>query len=442
MVVILLILALGAHTPLFRLLYEIVPGFDKFRGNSKFTYQMTVFLVMLAGVGLHQLLENKPLRKWVIAISLSAVIVLISSLVISTSTSEAGINGWWQNMMKSIHIAGMQFGESYRPPQNYDDITFVRDAARRAANGLYIAAGTLALVAGLFALRRRSAYAGYLLAILALAELFGFIRPLRPTFDLQTTQFPQLKQMLARQAGDYRVFNTICTNSAMATGARDIWGFDPGVLKRYAEFMTFTQAGSIEKVTQYVRFSRLHRLFSMLRLKCAVVQKDNRMEILGVQEEPLPRLMLLGRFEVRKNQDEILRAMNLPSFDFRRTVILESQPQPLPSTDAGTARIVSESTDELVIEADVPQPAILLITDAYHPNWRCEAMPDSSQSKYEIMPANYVLRAVPLEAGHHHFRMEYKPFAFVVGGWISTVSLTAYVGLWILLILRRNKPVR
>jgi hypothetical protein len=205
--------------------------------------------------------------------------------------------------------------------------------------------------------------------------------------------------------------------------------------------MTFTQTNEIEGATQYVRFSRLHRLFGMLRLKYLVAPKDNRMEILDVRGEPLPRLMLLSRFEVLKSRGEILQAMDSPSFDFRRMVILESQPQPQPLTEAGTVRIVSESTDEIVIEADVPQPTILLITDAYHPNWRCEALPDSSQSKYEIMLANYVLRAVPLKTGHHHFRMEYKPSAFVIGKWISIISLTVYVGLCALQIIYLRKRI-
>ncbi|HLE17930.1 MAG TPA: hypothetical protein VI728_06565, partial [Syntrophales bacterium] len=52
MIIILLILALGAHTPLFRILYDWFPGFDKFRGTSKFIFPASLFLAMLAGLGL------------------------------------------------------------------------------------------------------------------------------------------------------------------------------------------------------------------------------------------------------------------------------------------------------------------------------------------------------------------------------------------------------
>ncbi|MCS6775595.1 MAG: hypothetical protein NZ557_03530, partial [Chthonomonadaceae bacterium] len=58
MALLLLVLALGAHTPLFRPLYEHVPGFNRFRGHSKFAYPMTLFLALLAAQGLHYLLHS------------------------------------------------------------------------------------------------------------------------------------------------------------------------------------------------------------------------------------------------------------------------------------------------------------------------------------------------------------------------------------------------
>jgi hypothetical protein len=56
------------------------------------------------------------------------------------------------------------------------------------------------------------------------------------------------------------------------------------------------------------------------------------------------------------------------------------------------------------------------------------------QSKYELLPANYILRAVPLAAGHHYLRVEYAPREFAIGTWISLVAgvlfLAAVVWCW------------
>ncbi|MGZ5566333.1 MAG: hypothetical protein ACXWKG_04895, partial [Limisphaerales bacterium] len=70
--------------------------------------------------------------------------------------------------------------------------------------------------------------------------------------------------------------------------------------------------------------------------------------------------------------------------------------------------------------------AILLVTDAYSRFWKVHALEPSSQQNYEILPADYCLRAVPLAAGHHLLKMEYRPPAFTVGKWVSLVSVLTY----------------
>jgi hypothetical protein len=54
MAIIALILAFGYYTPLFRLLYDYVPGFSSFRGIYKFTYLTGLFLALsiVAYIGL------------------------------------------------------------------------------------------------------------------------------------------------------------------------------------------------------------------------------------------------------------------------------------------------------------------------------------------------------------------------------------------------------
>ena len=46
-----LLLALGEHTPLLRILYHTVPGFDLFRSVSRFLCPFSVFMALLAGLG-------------------------------------------------------------------------------------------------------------------------------------------------------------------------------------------------------------------------------------------------------------------------------------------------------------------------------------------------------------------------------------------------------
>ena len=83
---------------------------------------------------------------------------------------------------------------------------------------------------------------------------------------------------------------------------------------------------------------------------------------------------------------------------------------------------MSQTTDTLEFRIHTPEPAVLLVTDVYSSGWRVRPLAPGPQAEYQVMPANYCLRAVPLAAGEHHILMEYRPTAVVVGRWVSGVS--------------------
>ena len=79
------------------------------------------------------------------------------------------------------------------------------------------------------------------------------------------------------------------------------------------------------------------------------------------------------------------------------------------------------------MEANLPHPAILLITDAYSNGWRARPLEGSAQRAYTVVPATYVLQAIPLSQGHHRIQIEYRPVGFRVGAWISLAALLGFV---------------
>jgi len=438
MVVILLLLAMGSHTPLFKVLYDYFPGFAKFRGTSKFIFQLSLFLTMLAGVGLDTLLraERKNLRLTLyLAGSALAAVTAGFALISGTADNPAQ---WWHQVMKAVSATK----ESYLPPQLYSAAEFVSQAAARAASGMFVAAGTLALLAGLAFASRRWRWSAYGIAVLALIEVFVFARSSRATFDLTAARMPQLQQFLKERPGDYRVLNLANPNLAMLTGKGDLWGYDPGVSLRYAQFMAFTQQESPDRATQYLAFKQPSRLYGMLRLKYVFVPEGRGQRIFE-EKNALGRLQLIYDYEVLSGRDRILNTLS-GDFNPARKVILESQPQPAPKKPgpdpAGEVRMIDFSTDHMTIQADLSSPTILLITDGYSKDWQAKALSGSDQSQYQVMPANYVLMAVPLSAGHHHFRLEYAPRAFEMGKWISLAALAAFLVAAGQLMLRRKTP--
>jgi len=224
--------------------------------------------------------------------------------------------------------------------------------------------------------------------------------------------------------------NRFNPNSAMSIGALDFWGYDASVVRRYAEFVAWSQGADPDKATQDVNFKSTDPLFAMLRLGYVLLPQPGNFRMFDVETPPLPHLLVVSKYRVRPNRDAIFDALHEPGFDFRSEIVLESEPEPKPvqSENPGRAQIVNSSTDALTIEADIEQPAILLITDVYTPSWRAVALPGSIQSNYRLQPANYILRAVPLPAGHHRLRVEYFSRAFEIGKWISMVSTFLFGG--------------
>ena len=430
-----LVLAMGHHTPLFKYLYLYMPGFNMFRYPSRFGRAMSLFLIMLAA-GLDTMIRRpRAVGRTALAAGLAGAILGAGGLVIRASALAGNPDGWWEKIVRAVceyHVACY--------------LTFRREAALletgvHASSGLLIAAGTLLVLAVLVVGLKRYRGAAFCLALLGAAEVFTFARLIRPAHEYPGPQLRiedldpdvrRVKELLAGQKGDYRIMNmaTRFSNCAMTLPWGNVWGHDSHIILRYAEFMAFTQGLDPDYLDENMKIYAVLPMHSMLRMRFVVDMPDGKFRALSLPD-PLRRLELIRDCRVIEGRDSIFEAMAAESFDPRRTVILETPPDPWPSAfaEGGSARIVDASTDHLTIEAELPAPAILLITDTYAKGWRAVALPGSDQDSYRLLPGNYVLRAVPLKAGHHRLRVEYAPPAFRAGVWVSAVSLAAYLAL-------------
>lgn len=413
-----LLLALGDSTPLFRFLYDWVPLFDRFRGAGKFILLSALVLALFAGYGLDRILRERSVAP--------APLIAGAALAAGLLGASAAVRSVdWSALMQAIHATG----QSYIDAQRYADPGFVAAGRAFAALGLMVAGLTAAAGVGLAFWTRREPRAAFVLGALAVAEIFAFARMHRPSFDPARIALPEVREVLAADPGEYRILNFPYPNAAMALRAYDVWGYDPGVTRRYGEFIQWSTGADPAAATNYVSFTRFHALLAMLRLKYLVVREQGQLKIVEGATPPLGRLELVGSYRVGARQEEILRAMGEPSFDPRREVILEREPQPAPlaAPAPGRAAIVREGTDFIEIAAELAAPSILLITDAWAPGWRATALNGSAQASYELVPANYALRAVALDRGSHRLRVEYAPAAFRVGALVSALAWLAWM---------------
>ncbi len=438
---VLLLMAFGPYTPLFKPLYWYAPGFDHFRGWSKFSYPAMLLVVAVAATGFDALLRGgvRSSRGGMLVLGLGlggGLSALLDRQAIATGS--AGALAPWRFC---IHLLSNSVERLHVGAANLDGPVYIAAMASYALRQLEFTALTLAILGALLlvARRRPRALAGVL--VLASVEMVAYARSCLDRFPLQeifTT--PEARFLSAHAAENFRVRDENSPNLAMSMGGADLWGYDPGVLRRYAEWISASQGLDPDAAAETVEFRRTPAIFASLLRARSPNPTD--------PTPPAARLRLVPHARVVKARNDELAAVFDPRFDPAREVILETAPVPAltGAASAGVARLVAETTDSLTIEADLDAPAVLLVTDAYSDGWRARSLlPDrraSAQTHYQVLPADYCLRGIPLGQGHHRILLEYRPTAFVVGKWVSLCALFLFLAGLIVWSARRSSLPR
>jgi len=316
------------------------------------------------------------------------------------------------------------------PPAN--DPAFAAAAALQAAKALMIAATVTLLAALLLSLRTKSRWPACGLLFLAIASAVGFAVGHRVNSDAPDPIPQRYAAAFSALKPDQRVLltNIIWAEAGASTGFDNIAGYNPLVLARTARFLAAVQNENPDQVAFGYSVRRPTAAYRMLR--CAMVISGPTDGPIYATAGALPRLVLAGQVIAAADAPAALADVLSDDFNPARQVVLESNVSSIPTApganeNPGSVRLDSETTDKLEIEADLPVPRVLVVTDAYSSGWKAVALAGSVQPRYEVLPADYCLRGIPLSAGHHHFVLEYRPTAYVAGGWVSLAALGTYV---------------
>ena len=438
---VLFLMAFGPYTPLFNLLYRYAPGFNHFRGWSKFSYPGVLLLIVVAATGFDVLLRAGVRSSWVGTLVLGLGLGGGALALLDGQAVAAGSAGALAPWHFCIHLLSNSQERLRVGAANLDGPVYIAAMARYAVRQMEFTALTLAILGAilLLARRHRRVLAGVL--VLASVEMVSYARSCLDHFPLQNIfTTPDARFLSAHAAENFRMHDENSYNLAMSVGGYDLWGYDPGVSRRYAEWITASQGGNPNAATETAEFRRFPAVFaSLLRVRSMIPSggkgPDTGQPITagGLTVPPAPRLMLVPRARVVPARDEELGAIFEAGFDPTREVLLETAPVPAPAGAAvgGVVRLVAETTDSLTIEADLEAPAVLLVTDTYSDGWGARSLlpghGSSTQSSYQVLPADYCLRGIPLGQGHHRILLEYRPTAYVVGKWVSLASLCLYM---------------
>ncbi len=364
MVILSVILALGSYTGLFPILYKYVPLYGNFRVNGRFGLFFCLFMGMLAGFGFDRLRRGLHPKPWFALVFLLPGLIAVAFSVWMHLHPASNARLWWTAMDRMWNE-----GAVIIPKKVLFDSNFRRQAPLYANLQIAIAGATLCVVGGLLLILPRRKWAVAALGIVAVIEIVAFDIH---QFETQPAdiQMPAAWQTaLADLPPDQRAYvpSLVFTDSGASEGQNDIWGYDPFMPRRYAEFMAMTQGKDPEKYGYQLAVHKLSPMLKMVRLGLYLNEDDKpAVRVQGA----LPQALVVYKWKFARSREEAIAEMQDPSFDPSQTVVLETAPNPLPD-DSGAepppaiVQIFHQTTDGMEIYANLAQPGILLITDAY-----------------------------------------------------------------------------
>lgn len=418
-----LLFALGRHTPVWRVFYEVVPGISLFRAPSLVIFLVGFSTVTLMALGVDRLLElgdagtdaswNGPLKFLWGVLGLIAVGTVLAASGTLTSV-------WTTRVYADISATKVQALTAAIP--------FI-------ARGFFFALLLAGALVGVVWLHRRARINP--LVFVAAIGLFVFVDLVRVDDPfIQTEDFDRFAQsdpnidFLVRQQVDRGPFRVL----SLGGGGQDVrpgmfgielaGGHHPNDLARYRELIGMEGSGVPNNLVANANVGKLLNIsYWMWPEQFGPIQRSGvPEEILSVlqpvsqtqvQDRPfetvfsfpgLPRARLVGDATVLP-EDAVVPYILSPSFDPASEVVL-SEPFESPLAGRpieGTVEWLERSPNRHRLRVEADGPALLTLAENWYGGWRARVDGEDAP----VLRAYHTLRAVPVGAGTHEVEVYY-----------------------------------
>jgi hypothetical protein len=132
----------------------------------------------------------------------------------------------------------------------------------------------------------------------------------------------------------------------------------------------------------------------------------------------LPRAFVVHRVRGVPSSEAAFAAVTDPAFRPAEEAVVEGD-APAVAPGTGSATLVSDEPERVVIDATVDAPALLVLSDALFPGWQAEVDGHTAP----IVRTNYAFRGIALTPGRHHVVFAYRPWTFRAGMWLAAAAL-------------------
>lgn len=446
------------------------PGLD-FTYLSRFTILYLLCMALLAGFGLDDIVERYKERSYgrayvastvAVALGLLALPVVVVAVSKGTSLSFLG---------HALDYAFEPFTGAKAPSGIHGDAI-----TRLASLIVWVVVAGAALVLVVLCLSRRiprHVFAA-LAVVLVVGDLFQAGMGYNPSIPESHAAQPVTgaigyleRAEPARYVGvtPYDDVNPIPPNVNLRYGLYDLQGYDLPVISRFGDLWTAYVAPPnifLPLNTPSVPLSIYNKLspdtlkvLSLYGVTDVLEQKnaypltepgfrlvyDGPDAKIYENRRALPRTWLVSAEKVVPGAKAQLSAIVADGFDPRTTVITASPLANLSGsaskTDPGSAHITSYGAEKVTIEATATRASELVLSDTYFPGWKVTVNGKTAP----LSEVDYLLRGVPVPAGHDRIVFTYDPSSFR-DGWVISLASTLIIlgGVAVVLLRRRRRP--
>lgn len=420
-----IVFALGAHTPLFELFYNLIPGVKKFRAPSMILFWLMAvsFLSAAALFAAFDRLEGRatPKAKTI----LLRVVLGIAGATLLFAMAPSIPYGIWTSVFSDA-VSGRNWGANPAAQEAFR-LGMLRTGA--------VVAGTLWVLRALLAgdLKREAALAIWL--ALGLVDVYAVGNRYVKTITADQAFPPSpAAEALSKMPGKFRIMDV--PPGAYQQGFHDFHhlenagGFSDIELAWMSKYRDGGLFNGLQQGPQGVSGSKL---LDIMNVQYLLYKDSLGREGIIPNLTSLPRAWVAPRWSFAPESLALGRILS-PDFDHRSQVVLlegdRAEVAATPSTDtaveAGTAAIGEYLPGKVVVKTTASSPSILFLGDAWFSAWH--ATVDGKPAP--VLRANLAFRGVPIPAGAHEVVFSYHNAqvarAWMLGG--ISLLLTALLG--------------
>lgn len=416
-------LSFGDHSPLFALLYNVLPGLRFFRGQERAAYLVSFSLAILAGLAASHLVTWDRLQDFKATRRIQQAAIL---LFVVTTAVAVGIVLLW-----------LGSPEAYAP--------FVGWTAFTA-----LVAGLTVLALSLLLSRPGQTLPLLLVSGLLIFDLFTVsidcpsnYDPIPPTQQLSMTPPPLLQPVLADTNGVFRVdgYRGLHDNYGSLYRIADMRGISPLFL---AGPFALQQGDLIDpRAWELFAVRYVYTDWNELPVASSIIAEgQDRYGPVRLHRltDPRPFALLVDQVEIIPDAQAALDRARAVGFDPRRVIILD---RPIPGqSDAdpgdllpGEVAVAHFVPEQIRLEVAVERQTILSLSLPNYPGW--QATIDATSAP--ILKAYGAFSALVIPPGSHTIQLTYDPLSFRLGAGISLLTIIALIAAAIASLTRHRR---